>query len=285
MVKIKKNTIQNQQITFVIHGEIQSKPYLNPKKNYTDILINNIKTFFPGSTLIVSTWTDKIIPTHITDLDEVYYSKDPGPSYISYNCERSHNMDRHIQSSKEGLARVQTKYSCVLRPDLSIKSRKFIEKYEMYESYIDNRNLIGIKNPILALSGGTLYEKAFLPTFLFHTCDFLYFGHTNDLKKIFNLPIESDGRKIQEKIHFYFEKHFESRRSFLMKSYKNPFFIQRYIAEAFPIIKHINNFIEAPIDHSWVLDKELSELSFKWHTQSVILISSYLNDISWLRTK
>ena len=286
--------INNKDITIVMHGAVVSPPDMFEKYRYSDIALESLRRVFPGSYIILSTWKDQVVPAHYQKnlIDYLISSPDPGPSFISRDQKFSHNMDRHIQSSRRGLNKVKTKYTLLIRTDLLIESRKIVEKFQKYSTLIEKPEWAGMNEPILALAGGTKYEKSIVKQYPFHTCDFLYFGRTEDLLSLFDLEICSDGRfcsneskkPIKKHVMFYFSERASERDEFLKKSMENPYYMQRYIAETFPIISYLKRIGVIENSHSWYSDHESIKNSFAWHTKSTILVSAYLSGVRWLKS-
>ena len=295
--------INSVNLTFVIHGGVWRKPLSGEigvtESNYISdlpLIIFYLTNFFNNPKIIVSTWYGVIIPKECfiaTNNIEVVYSKDPGPSTISVTG-RTHNLDRHMISTNQGLKNVKTEFSLVMRDDLYITSDKIIKKYNTQKK-LQNDFHKQLKGPILALADGTKIEKNakfyklisrlfFFNTFPFHTCDFLYLGHTTDLRKLFpsNKPF-SDGRIHDDKLILSMlsnKKLLLDRNKLVSKKF---IYVQKFITETFPIAMFLNRYDKLNITSSWDWSTKNFNESFKWHTKSCILISMSLNNIRWAK--
>ena len=276
---MKIDPIENKDITILLHGGLQEKI------SSFDLSLKSLIKNFNGSNLFLSTWSDKNLKTIDFIFDKVIVTKDPGASLVSQNPPIKHALTRHIVSTVEGLKHVKSKYCLITRDDLVI-NKNFTKKYINYSKYIEGENIY-TKQPILAIAEGTKKENFFgrkflrkhiwMNDFLFHTCDFLYFGLTSDLKNLFNCSIPIDDPDFGE--YFEVNKNFiKDRRSFV--GHNLPYH-QKYISETYPIIKFLNKKINMPMSHSWQRDKNLEEISEKWHSNNIILINMKSNRISW----
>jgi len=108
---------------FVIHGggitgiKNSKKPFQESeaRKNLL-MMIHSIRKNFPNNKIILSTWFNEDL-TNI-DIDEVFYSMDPGDSIASKEYNYKSSINRHIVSSKKGIFNSDSKYSILIRPDI-----------------------------------------------------------------------------------------------------------------------------------------------------------------------
>ena len=116
-------------LTILIHGKLDFKPENSPKYNYSVRQIEKLTELFPDTKIIISTWENEFIPLRFKSGNiNIIFGKDPGASLISKDGE-THNLDRHVQSTKSGLSEVDTEYVLIIRPDILIKNDKILKKY------------------------------------------------------------------------------------------------------------------------------------------------------------
>jgi hypothetical protein len=278
-------------LTILIHGKLDFKPENSPKYNYSVRQIEKLTELFPDTKIIISTWENEFIPLRFKSGNiNIIFGKDPGASLISKDGE-THNLDRHVQSTKSGLSEVDTEYVLIIRPDILIKNDKILKKYVRYWSKYFGQDKtfnseFSLEAPLLALADGTKNEdnanKYFWGwgMFLFHTCDFLYLGKTSDMRKIFNISISQDGRGSppQFALNFYLKQ--------INAFHTHSKYIQRWVAEAYPIVTYLKHKSDFKLPNtSWEWDKETINLSQRWHSKAVILLNMRGNGIVWLKNK
>lgn len=190
--------IDSSQISFVIQGNIRP----DIKK-----CIASVRCFFPRSKVIVSTWMGENVAG--VDADEVIFNVDPGDSGNIFSPsdpkKRSHlnNLNRQIVSSLNGLKKVKTPYAVKFRPDFILKSDALLHYYNRIEK-------LGLKTDkkwqmfphrILMICAANVDTT----DLAYHPCDYLQFGHTQDLIELWNIPLltheEAQYCLIHDKVH------------------------------------------------------------------------------------
>ncbi len=170
------------EITFVIQGVIA--PSVTKKS------IDTLRTVFPGSSIIISTWEGQEADQLGADL--VVYSKDPGPTVFVYSKKDEPvfvNINRQIVSSFFGLNAVKTKYAAKLRSDNILYKADVIK---IFEEFPMRRSELSFFNQRLV--GSNFYAKEFekglrIPFFF---SDFFQFGETEDLLKLWSSGLYRD---------------------------------------------------------------------------------------------
>lgn len=283
--------ISPTDVTILIHGGL-----IYNKPRHLIKCLGSIRNTFKSSKIIISTWDHNKHMAKSLNLftDESFFYKDPGPSSISVFSNLTHSLRRHIVSICKPIRHIKSKYLLIIRDDLII-NKDFFDKYEKYSKLISKHKLpYPLKQPILALAEGTKIEgenilsllNIYSANFNFHTCDFLYFGLTEDLKIIFNnklvqnLPDDNSNYFSNNK-NVFFEK-----VKFCSKYFSPSIFTQRYIAETYPIIHFFNSNNKTKIKHSWIRNPANDALSINWHQNGCILISmGFINSIYWAKSQ
>lgn len=178
--------IQASEISFVIQGPIE--------KNIISNVTNAIRKLFNGSKIIVSTWEG----TSYFDFeyDDVILNVDPG-GINDKNCPTfTNNLLRHLVSSQTGIARSNTKYTLRMRSDLILTSNNFLSfltkfskrshKYQLFEQRIITTSFFSKKF--------LLYKNEVHPT-PFHISDWIHFGLTSDIKKLYAAPLPEEPKQ------------------------------------------------------------------------------------------
>ena len=266
---------------FVIHGggitgiKNSKKPFQESeaRKNLL-MMIHSIRKNFPNNKIILSTWFNEDL-TNI-DIDEVFYSMDPGDSIASKKYNYKSSINRHIVSSKKGIFNSDSKYSILIRPDIY-----FINDNLKY--YIED-NISNLDNDkIICLAGGTLNEKTLLrKPFPFHICDFIYIGNTLKLKEIFKIPNETESNKnimfLEEKKSKYPEKF-----NYFLNIRNRDSYIQQYIPECYVVYHAFKE--KYNINHESSYDySNANKIKFQEILRNEFLLSSRsMLGLKWLK--
>jgi hypothetical protein len=175
--------IQSSEITFLIQGSA----YIKNGTNLTRELSNDIKILFPLSRIVFSSWSESDF--HEIEVDKKVISSDPGSYVYNSVTSQENNINRQIQSTLSGLREVETEYCIKLRSDMRLGSQKLIRALNRiprvgqgFEVPLENR--VGILNI-------TSVNPRFHYKLLHHPCDWVYMGKTQDLIKIWDIPLMS----------------------------------------------------------------------------------------------
>lgn len=194
--------IDSSLLTFVVQGSVEDKSVVNCS-------LKSIRHFFPKSKIIISTWVN----SDIQDLpfDKVIFSKDSCPVYKFYkHLSIDNNINRQLITTQNGLKEVKTKYAVKLRTDIAFKSSNLLKLI----SDIQKRPKKGFLNSRVIIP----YNLSINPNtvkLVFHFNDWLIAGQTNDLKKIFNIPL------MTIKDLRFFEKKLSKERIFTFKNWRH----------------------------------------------------------------
>tara|TARA_R110001583_G_scaffold10782_16_gene49639 strand:+ start:11730 stop:12665 length:936 start_codon:yes stop_codon:yes gene_type:complete len=169
--------IESKNITFVVQGAI-----FKTKSKSTYDVVFSIRKFYPDSKVILSTWEGQKLEIKLTTIiDELVLSKDPG-DYTPNTCSPI-NINRQLVSSINGIKKVKTLYTVKTRTDLVFVSNNlaniFPNDLDLNKDY-----LVGENRVVLADICSKNHRKGIKVPFWL--CDFIYFGLTNDVKKIFD---------------------------------------------------------------------------------------------------
>lgn len=182
--------IENRDITVVIQGPVVASTDREMEDGITAKAIASVRQFLPGSHIILSTWKGQ--PIDGLDVDDIILSDDPGNNVIEYRSSGEPvfvNENRQIVSSRNGLKRVITQYAIKLRSDNVLTSDNFKSLFEKYPVRAKQQKLF--KERVVINSLFTREISRGFPS-LFHVSDFFYFGLTEDLLKIWDIPLFTD---------------------------------------------------------------------------------------------
>lgn len=169
--------MNNEDISFVVQGN----PYIVGKENNTKKVIESIREFYPGSTVILST-NCKVEKSLGEDL--IVENVDVGP--ICVTGMKPLNVNRQIRSSLAGVRAAKTKWVCKIRTDCCFtKNLNIIDIYNSYRKRIEG---ITFKKRVL-VSDITTKNFSLREDYLNHVSDWFFFGLKEDLELIFNIPM------------------------------------------------------------------------------------------------
>ena len=168
--------IHDSQISIIIQGPIHDA--------WAAELIDKIRTIFINSQIIFSTWVGNstyLIPSDVIIVE----NDDPGGLQISDNPIVHDSASRQIVSTMGGLRKANRKYSIKMRSDFFFEHNDWLESLDKYQEYDDNYKFL--KNRVLVSSVCSVNpNKIPLP---YHPSDWFFFGLTEDLVNIFDIPL------------------------------------------------------------------------------------------------
>jgi hypothetical protein len=226
-----------KDLTILIQG-----PYFEFKQYNSNKNIQILKKKFPNANILVSTWKNQN-NFKLESNDKIIFNNDPGTVIDNHKGSATigSNILRQIISVKNGLNKIDTKYTLKIRSDCYFESDKIIKlnlkKFQRNEKYkiLDER--------IILSSVGSLNQKN--TNILYNYSDWFNFGLTSDLKKIWN------NVTIDEEDKNYFTKFSSKKKNIYGKDWD-----LKFTAEQFIYFKSISKFIEHRILHAHDYSKE-----------------------------
>lgn len=193
--------IQDKDISIVIQGPVIYNSDLQAVDETTRLVCNRARQLFPESELILSTWEGENV--HGIPYDQCIFNQDPGATWFNYkNYSLLNNCNRMIVSTQGGIKAASRKYTLKIRSDLFIISKKFLNYFYKYPLF--NKRYQFVKNRILAFS---IYSIKGHQTSLFtmerpyHISDWAYFGYTEDLQDLYDIPLTKEPEFSQWFLH------------------------------------------------------------------------------------
>ncbi len=249
--------IKHKDITFVVQGAID--------KINTPKCISFIRKYFKNSKIILSTWEFSDVTG--LDFDELVLNKDPGG--FKFSDKFYDNTNRQIVSSLNGLKHVKTLYAIKIRSDIALLSNKFIKYFDKF----NKRN-----------NSYKLYEKRILTyifpckfkhldeTTPFHIGDWIYFGLSTDLIKMFDIPL------IKKEDCAFYDGFPESVPK---RFYQNP---QKYFPEQYLCYKSLEKeFGNIGFNHRFCNTNEIVDISEKFIANNYVILSHFQMPIYFLK--
>ncbi|MBL4915264.1 WavE lipopolysaccharide synthesis family protein [Shewanella schlegeliana] len=183
-------SIDFKDISVVIQGPVQAYQGRSQEPGITHKCIASIRTHLPGATIILSTWEGQ--DCHGLNPDILLLNKDPGATIVSYNAKGEPgklNFNRQIVSSAEGLKQVTTPYAVKIRSDNFLTSNDFVAAQQAFPARNDASKLFTQK-----VVTNTSYFRRYADgqKIVMLPSDFFHFGLTEDLLKIWDIPLFPD---------------------------------------------------------------------------------------------
>ena len=170
-----RSDLKEENLSLIIQGRITSE---------TEHCLNSAIQNFPKvNQIIISSWEENedfanSLSMVNKSIIKVHISKDPGVLYRKLDLKTPHNVNRIIKSSLNGLKNSESEYSLLIRGDIFFKNNKIINEFNKYNR---NNNLLVINNTTIDPERG--------PKLLYHCCDWLMLGKTNNLINYFSIPL------------------------------------------------------------------------------------------------
>lgn len=178
------NNINTKDISVIVQGSID-------KKN-TKMCLTSIRKYLPDSTIILSTWEGSNVEG--LTYDKLILNSDPG----GYICDKvygtKNNVARQIVTTLNGLRNSTTTYSLKFRSDLELIGNNFLNYFEMFPRFAEELKILKARVLI-----NSMYTRGLMPKpqslydkLLYHPSDWIYFGYTQDLINIWDIPLPKE---------------------------------------------------------------------------------------------
>jgi len=184
-------------ITVVAQGPVQVLNGRAQEEGITKKSLASVRQVLPGAKIILSTWKNQDLSG--LDYDELVISEDPGANIRQYKKDGTpqyYNNNRQIVSSLEGLKKVTTKYAIKLRSDNYLISSEFVTLQKKFNKRCSKYQFL-TERVVVCNAFTRKYAKGHKVAF--HLSDFFYFGLTNDLLSLWDLPLLEDYKATKEK--------------------------------------------------------------------------------------
>jgi len=253
--------INYSDISVVVQGPIVGSKKNKPENRHTQICLKSIRKYLPGSTIILSTWKGSDIEG--LDYDILIENKDPGPN-IMFNETGNYqaNCFRQIVSSINGLMACDTKYALKIRTDLKLKNSNFINYFLKYNKVQFDDEYKILKQRVITLSTCNPNRRTKWP---FNVCDWLFFGLTDDIKNIFDIPATNN--------------------DFLLKKDDDPKYkiINYYSPEQYIWFRFLSKYRKITFNYREDISNNNIEISERYFANNCIFLSAKRAGITWLK--
>lgn len=222
--------INSKMISVVIQGLIVGNDEKEYNKQFTKRCIDSVRKYLPEAQIILSTWER----CDVSDLNYDVLVKGDEPKDI-YMLSDSGSLklmtvNNQIISTQNGLRMVDRKYTLKIRSDMLISGLGFIKYFIKYNKNIDSDILI---KKVVTLP---TYNPRKTVNFLFDPCDWLFFGLTDDIKNIFEIPLMREESLKGENV----DDHFLVRNNLEAEQYIWTNFLSKYKKISLPSLNYFS---------------------------------------------
>jgi FkbM family methyltransferase len=170
-IDFKEKQEEKEKLDIVIQGKYN---------DYVDELINHYQQLYFVNNIIVSCWNGDKEPSAREGVKFKFspLPEDPGTG----------NRNLQIKSSYEGLKCAKTKYAIKVRSDQKYSYNCMLQ---MYNFFIDNKERDLSYWPNNKMPRNSIITGGIFSPFPFHPRDHIFFGNTEDLIELFDIPHET----------------------------------------------------------------------------------------------
>ncbi len=255
---MQKENINFKEISVVVQGAIAGSQDTQPKGRLTEICLKSLRKILPGATIILSTWEGSNVEG--LDYDELILNKDPGSNMMG---EYKSNCFRQIVSSINGLKASKTKYAVKMRTDFELKNADFLDYFVNYSQLPFDENYKILNQRVVTITTCNPNRRTKWP---FNVCDWFFFGLTQDVKNIFDIPLTN---KEVTAINKNGEPYLAT----------NPYSPEQYIW-----VKFLSKHKEIHFEHLEDISHNNIVLSEKYFANNCIFLSAKRAGIHWLKS-
>lgn len=249
--------IKSEEISVVVQGNIDLK--------YIEICLKSIRHVLPKAELILSTWIEdrKKLNNLNLNCDKYVFSKDPGAELLNKESKSTNNINRQIISTQKGLAVATRKYILKYRSNMSLLSNNFLYFYEKH-----SKNADFFKQKLLIVDYYTRNPR--IINMPFNPSDWIIFGLSEDVRKYYNISLQSKDEVL------WFKNH--KNTSNLFKSVYALYSPEQYICISF-----LKKYIRIKCKSYYDASEKNIETTEMFLAKNMIVIDSKKNGIIFLK--
>ncbi len=176
--------IQSGSISVVVQGAVIGNPSQPNLKQFTKLSLQSVRKVLPNAELILSTWEG----SEVADLsyDVLILNRDPGAVTYKDGLPACNNVNRQIESTKNGIAMATRSYVLKIRSDTELKGTGFLNYFGKYP----------VRSPASILQDKVIASTRFsyvpnykMPLSSYFPSDWFYFGLKDDVSNIWDIPL------------------------------------------------------------------------------------------------
>lgn len=172
-------------LSVIVQGPVVGGPERPGHERLTWRAIESVRRAFPGAEVILSTWNDSDIRGLAPDITVI--SADPG----AFTCRRPgledyvNGVNRSIVSTLAGLRAAARPYAVKLRSDCEMIHDGLLAHWQVHAERCDEMRVFSDR----IICGELFSRDPYITSFLFHPSDVFHFGRTNDLLRLWDVPL------------------------------------------------------------------------------------------------
>ncbi len=191
-------TIESRDISVVVQGPVDWGVNAKFSRPTTLSLTRAIRRLLPDSEIILSSWADqKVDGLHF---DHLLLSEDPGPQGV-WPSFTPNNVNRQIRSTVAGLKQVATPYCLKIRADVILLNTAFVDAFCSLDPIHGPEAIFEypiVANNLTSRNAAAILQRLPDNPILFHPSDHVHFGKTSDLRRLWDVPLQTD----EDSFHF-----------------------------------------------------------------------------------
>lgn len=203
-----EKSIDSKNISVIVQGLVVGAGDIDKGKRFTERCLYSLRKYLPDAQIIFSTW--ERCDTDNLDFDVLVKGVEPEDIFMSFDDGTSKLMtvNNQIISTQNGLRLADRPYTLKVRSDILLSGTNFIKYFEKYNKNNDSQFL---KKRVVTLP---TYNPRKGAKFLFDPSDWVFFGLTEDIKNIFDIPtMKEEGLKGEKKNgHFLIKNNLEAEQ-------------------------------------------------------------------------
>ena len=174
------------ETTFVVQGPIYTSPPYS-----TAACLTSIRRHFPGSRIVLSTWAGSACEG--LEPDELVLNVDPGAPFgyhvPGHRHDRPNSLNRMLLSTRGGLEASTTAYSVKVRTDFVFTLGTLLRQYDIQHAAFPRRQREWMVFEDKILSSNLYCVDTNKQPFAYHISDLLHVGRTEDLRRLWDVPL------------------------------------------------------------------------------------------------
>jgi hypothetical protein len=240
------------------------------KDGITARCLKSLREHLPGAEIILSTWQGS--DTSGLDFDRLVENQNPGPIWILnpfVNQTQINNINRQAVSTVGGLKVATRKYALKFRTDILLRGANFLGWFDTFQKRSADYKLF--EKRILASTAYSRNPRRDDDRCLFHPSDFIFFGLTADLLKLWQIDATA----------YQVESLTDSERQ-MVKEGQNVF-TRLFAEQCLWVGCMVTYFPDLALPSFWHTSPELLEKSEKSIANNLVLLQPNQWPVQWMR--
>lgn len=244
--------MDSKNISVVIQGPVY--------KDITTKCAQNVRTFLPKAEIIISTWEDANLD-ELKDVDIVVKSKDPGGYPVYDDPIVYHAANRQIVNTSAGLRKATRSLAIKMRSDMYFEHTNFLNYFNKYNKRSSEYKFL--KNRVI--NSTSFAPNPYREPKPFHPSDWFFFGLTEDLINIFDIPLCPEPETSR-----WFET---NKRPKIKEDSYYPIFC-RYPTEQYIWVAFLRKYIDLDFKHTFDIENNNIKIAEKIFANNLVLVDA-----------